>query len=116
MIDKLRELAERAPDICDPYGDAYDIGPYRFSFLSDGTLRASTGAAMEEGRPALAWLRDALETAIVARGWFWEMKEYNGEIRARIFAHSGLEAVSERQDTPADALLSALLEAVRGAG
>lgn len=115
MIDKLTQLAERAPDICRPYGDAFDIGPYRFRFLNDGTLEATTGRATEEGRPAEAWLRDALEQAIEARGRYWSTDNTALGNDATIYfdeisINARCEAVSK--PTPAAALLDALLAAV----
>lgn len=113
MLDKLQELSEIAPDVCRARKsdniDYFFIGEYEFWFSDDGNLLAAYEHIATGGRPALAWLRDALEAAIEARGWYFEThyrpqtKTYRVEVANRV----------SREYTPAAALLAALCAALK---
>lgn len=123
MLDKLQELATIAPDVCaakdyPDKGMVYVIGDYGFWFGTSGELMADTDNqrwVTARGRPALAWLRDALEAAIEARGWEYEHRFFQpiGNIgpRHKVMIMNGRDA-GHIEETLAAALLAALIAAL----
>jgi hypothetical protein len=117
LIKMLQQLSELDPATCRPMeGNGYEIGIYRFFLDTNGELHGYAFGSMHNsctGRPALAWLRDAVEAACEARGWNVDAKTYQQQNHVRISNHSGLEAFSNWHKDSADALLAAFVEAVR---
>lgn len=108
----LAELATIAPEVCqvDGYG-RYKIGAYRFGY-SDLGFYASCGY-YATGRPAIAWLLDALQGVIEAKGWDY--------IQTKILAVYSVE-LHDKDDNKmshtvglsrAEALLTALIAALK---
>lgn len=76
MIDKLRELSEIAPDVCERKGDVFTIGQYEFWLNLSDEFSACYKPSPEmfpTGDPALAWLEYALRAAIEAKEWDYEL-------------------------------------------
>jgi hypothetical protein len=118
LIEMLQQLSELDPATCRTQdyseGPVYSIGDYAFWLNSFNEFEASYKATVIRGRPALAWLRDAVEAAIEARGWYWLINKLMLDTGYRA-AVRDFEDVSESADdaTAADALLAAFVEAVK---
>lgn len=110
LIDQLNWLTEIAPEVCQKakFG-RYAIGEYHFGERNNRFF-AVRGSNLTYGRPALAWLRDALEGVIEARGWLYTIG-YDDGYDVDIFTERDkYNAVSENSMT--GALLAALLAAL----
>jgi hypothetical protein len=111
MIELLEQLSREAPEVCEqtvPF-NGFRIGQYSFWFEPE--FQAQTQQKLVTGDPAHDWLRGALETAIVARGWSLntiQLTTHNGN--NVIIAN---EFNSDWQPTMAQALLTALIAALR---
>jgi hypothetical protein len=72
LIEMLQQLSELDPATCQRHPDVavYTIGGYSFWLADDGLFSASIPDCryVFTARPALAWLRDAVEAACEARG------------------------------------------------
>lgn len=122
LTEQLVRLAEIAPDVCkfldrQSFGhNVYSLGDYHFFIDDDGQPAISSPVNSWQyikGKPALAWLTDALKTAIESRGWFYEMSfwSYGNKPRYRVRIASANVAVVD-EETKAGALLAALIEAL----
>jgi hypothetical protein len=113
LINLLQQLSELDPATCRPMeGNGYEIGIYRFFLDTNGELHGYAFGSMHNsctGRPALAWLRGAVEAACEARGWYWELRYWPP--RKKHWAE--IANLTQWADTPAEALLAAFVEAVR---
>lgn len=115
MIERLQELAAIAPDVCRyyPSDNSYVIGAYRF-WQNDFGLVGQTMGQRIAGRPALAWLRDALEAVIEGRGWETFSHQERGQHYTRVVIDERPKRfVSDWQTTAAEALLVALCAALK---
>lgn len=122
LIRLLDQLAKIAPEVCRKSGlppdDYYKIGEYIFFLSYDGDFVATSRDHKRErpnftGRPALAWLWDAIEQAIEARGWpytmGWDYDEYDLDL---FTDNAKYNAISK--SNPAEALLTAFVAALEG--
>jgi hypothetical protein len=113
LINLLQQLSELDPATCRRHPDVavYTIDGYSFWLADDGLFSASIPDCryVFTGRPALAWLRDAVEAAIEARGWYWELRYWPPRKKHR----AEIANLTQWADTPAEALLAAFVEAVR---
>lgn len=109
IIEQLAKLAEIAPDDCRfyPSDNSFVIGQYRFWWQGEQFWGQTAGKGFG-GQPALAWLRDALEQTIEARGWYWEV--HYGP-RGKSFL-AEVHNIPNQGDTGTEALLGALIKAV----
>jgi hypothetical protein len=118
IINLLQQLSELDPATCRRHPDVavYTIDGYSFWLADDGLFSASIPDCryVFTGRPALAWLRDAVEAAIEARGWYWEMDSFKTNKGVRYQSRIA-KAYRKYQvaSTPAEALLAAFVEATR---
>jgi hypothetical protein len=116
LIELLQQLSELDPATCRTQdyseGPVYSIGDYAFWLNSFNEFEASYKATVIRGRPALAWLRDAVEAACEARGWPWTLGEDYSQHFAIIFTEYG-KYEHEADVSAAEALLAAFVEAVK---
>lgn len=82
LTDQLNRLSEIAPEVCQPdylWGvRCFTVGEYSFWVNGEGPVASYDGMVVR-GRPALAWLRDAIEGEIEARGWYLEISKWNDD-------------------------------------
>lgn len=109
----LQQLSEIAPEVCRLNLGVYDLGNYKF-WIDDDRLQAIYSNIYVSGPPALAWLRDAIEQAIEARGWHYETSfwVYDGRPGYRVYIQSTKTRAVE--NTRATALLAAFVAALGG--
>lgn len=109
LLPLLNRLHQAAPEMCQRESGLLTIGEYQFFEHHDYQLVARVGniGATHKGRPALAWLADALESAIEARGWDYDTTyDSTGSHWVSIEGHTG------NGTSKAEALLTALVAAV----
>jgi len=120
-INLLDRLAKAEPEICIGCGDEeYRLGDYMFWVDPPDVFTASHVnhlSSFIKDVPALAWLRDACETVIGAKGWDYSV-EYgfwcggdNQQFCVTIEPKSRRNILTENTDKTL-ALLTALVEAV----
>jgi hypothetical protein len=116
LIEMLQQLSELDPATCRLSDmDEYIISGYRFWLELNGEFRAGAPGkhCIFTGRPALAWLRDAVEAAIEARGWYYETSFWIYDSRPGYRVYMPQTKSRGVEDTAAEALLAAFVEAVR---
>lgn len=112
MINKLKQLSERHPDMCrfttTPNGDYYAIGEYEF-WESRGDLLATRDGdySVITGQPALDWLAGALKAECVKWKMYFAIKYWPEDNRYWARVEGGGKVWA---DTEAETMLDALLE------
>ena len=109
LTELLQKLSEIEPEVCRRVKfDRYKIGEYEFGFYPSGTLYAMLDNDIVTGPPALAWLRDAVERAIITRfGVIFSEWSQVRDYRATV-----ANATAASSDSAAHALLAAFVAAV----
>ena len=118
IIEMLNRLATVAPDVCEKRGDYFIIGNYMFFDWGNGDFVAKLdklGSTAYGGRPALAWLADAIMAECEKRGWDYDIL-YDASLKPVQASHwAGIEGGHRLSaDTQAEALLAAFLAVMEG--
>jgi hypothetical protein len=120
MIELLQQLSEAGPDVCRKITIGFSPVRYRISdyefWLNSDELYAAFGCKWPiTGSPALAWLRDALEAAIAARGWSLRIESMAGVSYAKVEIPARQDYFSAHAVDVPTALLTAFIAALRQA-
>lgn len=112
----LAELSQLAPDVCQKDRYLYIIDEYAFFISNDKFQARQSGEFMINpvvtGQPALDWLHGCLMRVIEGKGWVLDT--------CQLATHNGCNAIvdndynSDWQPTMAEALLTALIMAIKG--
>lgn len=109
MLDKLSQIA---PDVCKKrIGNRYDIREYHFLYHKDWFMGTLNGVSVY-GRPALAWLADAIQGECEKRGWDYKTRREDGR-------HYAVITLNDRKrfgngHSQAESLLAAFIVAIEG--
>ena len=115
VVETLKWLAHIAPDVCHNDDDeAYTLGEYTFWLDDDGIFTSEHADHLNcfvKGRPALAWLADALMAECEKRRWSYSMKKY--AFATYIAKINGIDSPGIKSSI-IESLLSAFLAAMEG--
>lgn len=118
ILEMLNRLAEKAPDVCKcnltEDTPEFSIGEFGFFFMDDKICSSTHDIRKKRiyvtGRPATAWLADAIMAECEKRGWQYELYYSPSGRGARIEIASRVA----RNKDKITALLAAFLAVIEG--